>query len=237
MSVPVAAPPEYPQGADSKIREFATLPFIDRPDILRLLDDVRDRLLGNPARIQEMAASFSRNKAVQVARDDLGDAVQSLAGTWTGRAADQFTTYVSRVTDSLEKEQEAVAEISGLLANLADSVVTTYAKAIEFLGVCAGRLATIDIKMILAALSSVVPGLNAIMWADVIDTIVEALGELVTSFVNLLAAAVEQQGKFFQSATGFAQIGTNFVEIPDLPSNSGVDNQKQWKIEPDAAPE
>lgn len=237
MSHSPSAPPEYPQVADAKIREFANLPFIARPDIIRLLDDVRDKLLGNPARIQEMAYQFAHNKAVQDARDDIVKAVQSLAGTWTGRAADQFTTYASSVTDALEKEQEAVAGVSGLLASLAQIVVNTYVRAIEFLGFCAGRLATIDIKALLAAVTSVVPGVNVIVWADVLDSIVEAFGDLVENFVGLLGDATAQIAAFFQSATGFAQISTNFVEIPDLPVNSGVDNQKQWKIEPDAVPE
>lgn len=174
MGGPISTLPEYPHEADAKIREFATLPFIGRPDILHLLDDIRYRLLGNPTRIQEMALRFANNKTIQDARSDFESAAQSLAGTWSGRAADQFSAYASRVTGVLEKEQEAVGAISGLLVDVAQVIVDTYAKAIEFLGVCAGRLATIDIKMLLAAAASVVPGLNAIVWSDVIDTIVEA---------------------------------------------------------------
>jgi len=237
MSVPISAPPEYPHAADAKIREFANLPFIGRPDILRLLDDVRDRLLGNPVRIQEMALQFANNKTIHDARSDFESATQSLAGTWTGRAADQFSAYASRVTSALEKEQEAVGTLSGLLVGVAQVVIDTYAKAIEFLGVCAGRLATIDIKMLLAAAASVVPGLNAIVWSDVIDTIVEAFGTLVENFLALLGTAVEQTGKFYGAAVGFQQIATNFFEIPDMSPNSGMDDQKQWKIEPDAVPE
>ncbi|WP_233594938.1 WXG100 family type VII secretion target [Amycolatopsis sp. WAC 04169] len=237
MSVPIGAPPEYPHAADAKIREFANLPFIGRPDILHLLDDVRDRLLGNPVRIQEMALQFANNKTIHDARSDFESATQSLAGTWTGRAADQFSAYASRVTSALEKEQEAVGTLSGLLVGVAQVVIDTYAKAIEFLGVCAGRLATIDIKMLLAAAASVVPGLNAIVWSDVIDTIVEAFGTLVENFLALLGAAVEQTGKFYGAAVGFQQIATNFFEVPDMSPSSGMDDQKQWKIEPDAVPE
>ncbi|MEV7552968.1 hypothetical protein AB0N89_25445 [Amycolatopsis sp. NPDC089917] len=237
MTSTIGSPPEYPQVADAKIREFANLPFIGRPDILHLLDDVRDKLLGNPNRMQEMIHRFATSRAMRDAYDDVGKAVQSLAGTWSGRAADQFTTYASSVTNSLEKEQEAVASVSEVLSDVRQIIVETYAKAIEFLGTCAGRLATIDVKALLAAVASVVPGLNAIMWSDVIDTIIEAFGTLVESFVGLLASAAEQMGKFFGAAVGFEQIGTNFIEIPDLPSNSGMDNQKQWKIEPDAVPE
>lgn len=127
-------------------------------------------------------------------------------------------------------QEESVPELS------AQIIVDTYAKAIEFLGVCAGQLAAIDLKALLAAASSIVPGLNVIVWADVIDTIIDAFGELVTEFSRLLAFATMQIGQFFQSSTGFAQISTNFVEIPDLPANTGVDNQKQWKIEPDVVP-
>ncbi|MEU8418976.1 WXG100 family type VII secretion target [Amycolatopsis japonica] len=237
MSVPIGAPPEYPHAADAKIREFANLPFIGRPDILHLLDDVRDRLLGNPVRIQEMALQFANNKTIHDARSDFESATQSLAGTWTGRAADQFSAYASRVTSALEKEQEAVGTLSGLLVGVAQVVIDTYAKAIEFLGVCAGRLATIDIKMLLAAAASVVPGLNAIVWSDVIDTIVEAFGTLVENFLALLGKAVEQTGKFYGAAVGFQQIATNFFEVPDMSPSSGMDDQKQWKIEPDAVPE
>ncbi|MER6666461.1 WXG100 family type VII secretion target [Amycolatopsis japonica] len=237
MSVPISAPPEYPHAADAKIREFANLPFIGRPDILHLLDDVRDRLLGNPVRIQEMALQFANNKTIHDARSDFESATQSLAGTWTGRAADQFSAYASRVTSALEKEQEAVGTLSGLLVGVAQVVIDTYAKAIEFLGVCAGRLAAIDIKMLLAAAASVVPGLNAIVWSDVIDTIIEAFSTLVENFLALLGKAVEQTGKFYGAAVGFQQIATNFFEVPDISPSSGMDDQKQWKIEPDAVPE
>ncbi|KZB82308.1 WXG100 family type VII secretion target [Amycolatopsis regifaucium] len=237
MGGPISALPEYPHEADAKIREFATLPFIGRPDILHLLDDIRDRLLGNPTRIQEMALQFANNKTIQDARGDFESAAQSLAGTWSGRAADQFSAYASRVTGVLEKEQEAIGALSGLLVDVAQVIVDTYAKAIEFLGVCAGRLATIDIKMLLAAAASVVPGLNAIAWSDVIDTIVEAFGTLVENFLGLLGAAVEQKGRFFGAAVGFQQIATNFFEIPGISPKSGIDDQRQWKIEPDAVPE
>ncbi|RSN28049.1 hypothetical protein DMC61_24315 [Amycolatopsis sp. WAC 04169] len=188
-------------------------------------------------RIQEMALQFANNKTIHDARSDFESATQSLAGTWTGRAADQFSAYASRVTSALEKEQEAVGTLSGLLVGVAQVVIDTYAKAIEFLGVCAGRLATIDIKMLLAAAASVVPGLNAIVWSDVIDTIVEAFGTLVENFLALLGAAVEQTGKFYGAAVGFQQIATNFFEVPDMSPSSGMDDQKQWKIEPDAVPE
>lgn len=237
MSGPISAPPEYPHGADAKIREFANLPFIGRPDILHLLDDIRDRLLGNPTRIQEMALRFANNKTIHDARSDFESAAQSLAGTWTGRAADQFSAYASRVTGALEKEQEAVGGLSGLLVDVAQVIVDTYAKAIEFLAVCAGRLATIDIKMLLAAAASVVPGLNVIVWGDVIDTIIEAFGTLVENFLALLGAAVERTGRFFGAAVGFEQIATNFFEIPEISPSSGMDDQRQWKIEPDAVPE
>ncbi|WP_410651900.1 WXG100 family type VII secretion target [Amycolatopsis sp. cmx-4-54] len=237
MTSAISAPPEYPQVADAKIREFANLPFIGRPDILQLLDDVRDRLLGNPARIDEMAFRFAKNNAMREAHGDIGAAVQSLAGTWSGRAAGQFTAYASNVTNALEKEQEAVAGVSGFLVEVRQIVVDTYAAAIEFLGICAGRLATIDVKALIAAAATVVPGLNAIMWSDVIDTIVEALGTLVESFVKLIADAAKQMSGFVGAAVGFEQLGTNFAELPDLPTNTGMDNQKQWKIEPDAVPE
>ncbi|WP_410656332.1 WXG100 family type VII secretion target [Amycolatopsis sp. lyj-112] len=229
--------PEYPFAADQKIRDFAGLPLVGRSDVFRMLDDIRTRLLGNAVGIQEIASRFASNATIQDAHDDIGTAVQALAGTWTGRAADQFVAHAANVTNALKSEQEAVAGISGVMAGIASKVIETYASAITFLGECAGELAKIDLKALVAALTSVIPGVNLITFADVIDSVIEALGELVKKILSLFGEAIKTIGGFQESAVGLQQIKTNFVEVPDLRAGSGVDEQKQWKVEPDAVPE
>lgn len=229
--------PAYPFAADQKIRDFAGLPLIGRPDVFRMLDDIRTRLLGNAVGIQEIAFRFASNAAIQGAHDDIGDAVQALAGTWTGRAADQFVAHAANVTNALKSEQEAVAGISGVMAGIANEVIKTYGTAITFLGECAGELAKIDLKALVAALTSIIPGVNLLTFADVIDSVIEALGELVKKISSLFDEALKTIGAFKAGAISLVQIQTNFVEVPDLREGSGVDEQKQWKVEPDAVPE
>lgn len=229
--------PPYPVAADQKIRDFAGLPIVGRSDVFLMLDDIRTRLLGNAVGIQEIASRFARNTTIQDAHDDIGAAVQSLAGTWTGRAADQFVAHAANVTNALKAEQEAVASVSGVMTDIANKVIETYAAAIAFLGECAGELAKIDLKALVAALASVIPVVNLIGFADVIDSVIEALGNLVTRIVALFTEAVKVINGFKGSAVGLEQIKANFVEVPDLRAGSGVDEQKQWKVEPDAFPE
>ncbi|WP_181776919.1 WXG100 family type VII secretion target [Amycolatopsis pittospori] len=228
---------EYPIAADQKIRDFAGLPLIGRSDVFLMLDDIRTRLLGNAVSVQEIASRFASNATIQDAHDDIGAAVQALAGTWTGRAADQFVAHAANVTNALKSEQEAVASVSAVMTDIAHKVIETYASAITLLGECAGELAKIDLKALVAALTSVIPGVNLITFADVIDSVIEALGELVKKVVALFADAIKAIDGFKGSAVGLTQIKTNFVELPELRPGSGVEDQKQWKVEPDAFPE
>lgn len=229
--------PDYPHAADQKIRDFAGLPLIGRSDVFRMLDDIRTRLLGNAVGVQEIAFRFAGNATIQGAHDDFGDAVQALAGTWAGRAADQFVAHSTNVTNALKSEQEAVASVSGVMADIANEVIDTYVKAITFLGECAGELAKIDFKTLLAALTSVIPGVNVLTFADVVDSVIEALGELVKKIISLFSDAIAKISAFKKSAVGLTQIRTNFVEVPELRAGSGIDDQKQWKVEPGAFPE
>src|SRR5690348_16018329 len=92
---PPAQPKPYPEEADGKIRKIAEL--FGRGDILQLLDDVRNNLLGNAVQVQNLAMEFAKNHTLADAGDNIDEAVQSVSGTWSGRAADQFTTYAGRV--------------------------------------------------------------------------------------------------------------------------------------------
>ncbi|WP_329049122.1 hypothetical protein OG738_40865 [Amycolatopsis sp. NBC_01488] len=77
-----AAPQPYPDEADGKIRRIAEL--LGRGEIIQLLDDVRNKLLGNAFQVQDMAMEFARNHTLADAGDEIGSAVQAVAGTWSG---------------------------------------------------------------------------------------------------------------------------------------------------------
>ncbi|MFC4084470.1 WXG100 family type VII secretion target [Amycolatopsis samaneae] len=228
-------PPPYPVDSDAKIRQVATV--FHRPDIIRMLDDIRTRLLGDALGVEALAAEFAKNKTLYAAKEDIGKAVQAVSGTWSGRAADQFTTYASRVGEALDKEQSAVGKMSGILGEVAKTVIHTYAEALRFLGRCATELGKLFAKGLIAIVTAEVPILDVITSKDVLDTVIDAFSTFVDGVVGLFAKAEEQIGDFVKNANALVQNNTDFPEIPELPGNSGMDNDKQWKINPSAFPE
>ncbi|WIX76962.1 WXG100 family type VII secretion target [Amycolatopsis carbonis] len=231
---PPAQPKPYPEEADGKIRKIAEL--FDRGDILQLLEDVRNNLLGNAVQVQNLAMEFAKNHTLADAGDNIDEAVQSVSGTWSGRAADQFATYASRVGKALEGQQNVVAGMSGVLTDIAGCVIETYSKAIEFIGACAVELGKLGYKTIIAAVTSVIPIADIFTSKDLIDAVVDAFATLVESIVGLFAQARDTLGGFKQKAIALVQGNTDFPDIPELPGSSGIDDEKQWRVEPSAAP-
>jgi hypothetical protein len=43
-------------------------------------------------------------------------------------------------------------------------------------------------------------------------------------------------GRFHREATELVQGNTDFPDIPAMPGNSGMDNERKWRIDPTAAP-
>ncbi|MCR6481239.1 hypothetical protein M8542_00245 [Amycolatopsis sp. OK19-0408] len=234
-SQPHHAPAPYPEDADAKVRQIAEI--FGRNDILRLLDDMRVKLLGDVLSVQKLAEQFAAVSTLADAKADVGGAVQAVSGTWSGRAAGQFGAYTTRVSEALDKQNTAVGAVSAILTDVTNLVVDTYASAIKFLGTCAGELAKFDLKAIVAALTSVIPIVDVFTTSDLIDTVVEAFGTLVKDFVDLLADANDRMGEFWGKANALVRSNTDFPEIPDLGTGSGIDNQKQWRVDPSAWPE
>ncbi|HEY3464634.1 MAG TPA: hypothetical protein VGL47_05840 [Amycolatopsis sp.] len=232
---PQHAPAPYPEDADAKVRQIAGI--FHRDDILRLLDDMRTKLLGNVLSVQKLAEQFAAVSTLADAKADIGNAVQVVSGTWSGRAASQFGAYTTRVSEALDKQNSAVGAVSSILTDMTNLVVDTYATAIKFLGTCAAELAKIDVKAIIAALTAVIPIVDIFTAKDVIDTVVEAFGTLVKDFVDLLADSEKKMGEFWGKANALVRSDTDFPEIPELQGGSGIDNQKQWRVDPSAWPE
>ncbi|NBH09751.1 hypothetical protein [Amycolatopsis sp. SID8362] len=229
------SPAPYPEDSDAKVRQIADI--FGRNDILQLLDDMRTKLLGNVLSVQKLAEHFATVSTLADARADIGVAVQVVSGTWSGRAASQFNTYTNSVNDALDKQNTAVGAVSSILTELTNMVVDTYATAIKFLGTCAAELAKIDLKLIIAAVTSVIPVVDMFTAGDVIDTVVEAFGTLVKDFVDLLADSESKMSDFWGKANTMVRTVTDFPEIPELPGGSGIDNQRQWRVDPSAWPE
>ncbi|WP_410598047.1 hypothetical protein [Amycolatopsis sp. lyj-23] len=237
MSAPTAtpaAPQPYPDDADEKIRKIAEL--LGRDGIIRLLDDVRNKLLGNAFQLQDMAMEFAKNHTLADAADDIDNAVQAVAGTWTGRAAAQFTTYAGNVGKALGDQQDVVGSMSGILSGIAGCVIETYSKSIEFIGTCAVELGKLGYKMIVAIATAEIPIVDIFTSKEVIDAVMDAFANLVTSINGLFAQAVSTLGDFRAQATALVQGDTDFPDLPPMPANSGMDNEKQWRVDPTAAP-
>jgi hypothetical protein len=231
---PRAQPQPYPEDADAKIRQIAQL--FGQDNVLRLLADVRNRLLGNALEVQSMAMDFAHKKKLGDASDDVAQAVLAVAGTWSGRGKEQFAGYAELVGKALDGQQQVVASMSGILSEIAGCIIDTYAKAIQFIGDCAVELGKVGYKTIIAIATAEVPILDVITSKDVIDTVADALFELVKSVSDLFAEAQKTLGGFRRQATALVQGNTDFPDMPPMPGNSGIDDQRQWRIDPSAAP-
>jgi hypothetical protein len=241
MTTPPVAPPDpraqpqpYPEDADAKIRQIARL--FGQDNVLRLLADVRNRLLGNALQVQSMAMDFAQKKKLGDAGDDVAQAVLAVAGTWSGRGKEQFAGYTDLVGKALDGQQEVVASMSGILSEIAGCIIDTYAKAIEFIGNCAVELGKVGYKTIIAIATAEIPIIDVITSKDVMDTVADALFDLVKSVSDLFAEAQKTLGGFRRQATALVQGNTNFPDMPPMPGNSGIDDQRQWRIDPSAAP-
>ncbi|MDS0135931.1 MULTISPECIES: hypothetical protein [unclassified Amycolatopsis] len=52
----------------------------------------------------------------------------------------------------------------------------------------------------------------------------------------LFGQAFETLGKLRGQAIAFVQGNTEFPDMPPMPGNSGIDDQRQWRVDPSAAP-
>jgi hypothetical protein len=231
---PRAHPQPYPEDADAKIRQIAQI--FGQDNVLRLLGDVRNRLLGNALQVQSMAMEFAQKKNLGDAGDDVAQAVLAVAGTWSGRGAAQFTGYADLVGKALEGQQGVVASMSGILSEIAGCIIDTYVKAIEFIGTSAVELGKVGYKTIIAIATAEVPIIDVITSKDVVDTVADALFTLIKSVSDLFGQAQETLGKFRTQAIDLVQGNTDFPDMPPMPGNSGIDDQRQWRIDPSAAP-
>jgi hypothetical protein len=160
-----------------------------------------------------------------------------VSGTWTGRAADQFNAYAGRVGNALNSQQSAVASMSGILVEIAQNVISTYSQAIKFVGTCAAELAKLGTKLLVAIGTAELPIVDFFTSKDVLDTVIDAFGTLVDATIGLFDETVKTLGVFQGNSTALAQSDTNFPEMPTMPSNSGMNNEKQWRVNPTAFPE
>ncbi|SFW92064.1 hypothetical protein [Amycolatopsis australiensis] len=137
---------------------------------------------------------------------------------------------------SVELDRDAIAGQSGIPSGIADCVIETYGKAIEFIGTCAVELGKLGYKTIVAIVTSAIPIVDVFASKDVIDAVVDAFATLINSINGLFAQAITTLGHFRGQATALVQGNTNFPDIPPMPANSGMDNEKQWRVDPTAAP-
>lgn len=228
-------PGPYPNEADAKIRQVANI--FGRDDVIRLLDNIRNKLLGNSLAVQSMAFEFAKNNTLgEAGVTDIGGAGQMVSGTWAGRAADQFNTYATRVGNALHDQQGAVATMSKTLVEISQHVISTYSQAIDFVGTCAAELAKLGTKLLVAIGTAEVPIVDFFTTKDVLDTVIDAFGTLISSAVTLFAETVKTLGDYKGSSTALRQTDTDFPEIPEMPGNSGMGNEKQWRVNPTAFP-
>ncbi|QKV72457.1 hypothetical protein [Amycolatopsis sp. Hca4] len=69
-----------------------------------------------------------------------------------------------------------------------------------------------------------------------VDTVADAVFDPVKSVSDLFAESLKTLSGFQRQALALVQGNTDFPDMPPMPGHSGIDDRRQWRIDPSAAP-
>jgi hypothetical protein len=223
--------PPYPDKADALIRGVAhQVEFRDIANLVKVLDEVKNQLLGNAERVEQLAHQWVRDTTMNDGKQELGDMKGKLASYWSGPACDAFTSYTDGVSSNLDMNGPQIAKMGETLAAAVETVFNTYASAIEFIGTCAADLVKLGVNTGIFAATVEVPGLDILTGAEWIQTVVDTMAAMIQNVTSLIARATEQIGQYKSQAVGFAAAANQF-QVPQSPPESAT-HVGLWHVKP-----
>ncbi len=214
----------YPDDADRKIREAAEK--ANHPDVIQLLDKIKNHLFGNAERINLIAQAWAKNTALVDSRLGIQYATQTLAGYWSGPAFSQYSAYSADATSALDADQSALAAMGTALGGCVSIVYNTYAAVIRLIGNTAADIVNTAVSVGIA----LIPGVGEFELSNAIQAVTDILTNFIKNCTDLLSSAVEQFGQYKSASVGFTASATGFKQLTPLPDQIG--HPGSWHVNP-----
>jgi uncharacterized protein YukE len=220
--------PHYPDQADEVIRNLATL--VGNGSALALLDLIRDKLLGDSDKVDELAKQWAGNTVMQDTRRNLQATTDVLGSYWQGPAYQQFDKYAGNLLANLDANQSVMTSFAAVLTKCAEKVMSTYSDAVKLIWQAANDL------LILGAMSGLVfvPYVDLITGPVLIVKALDKLDEFVKSVGDLVANAMNTIASYRSEAVTFVSNATNF-RVPEplgAGTGAGLGNANEWHVAP-----
>jgi hypothetical protein len=216
----------YPDDADGRVRRAAE--YVEYKAAIKALDTIKNELFGNAERAAQISGLWHDDKTMIEGKNRLNYAKDHLASYWRGPAYNAFNSYTGNVVGVLDKDAVAMGNIATTLGSSVQTVFSTYASAIGFIGKCVANLGELGAWVAIAAATVEVPGVDLITAAALANKILDALVTFVKDVTTLISDAVTQIGQYKAQGIAFAVQGSQF-QYPELvPDSTG--HAGEWKV-------
>ncbi|WP_329068624.1 hypothetical protein [Amycolatopsis sp. NBC_01480] len=214
----------YPSDSDKKIREVAEK--VNHPDVIQMLDNIKNNLFGNAEKIELIAQGWASNTSMVDSRTEIQHATEKLSGYWSGPAYNQYSAYAADVTGAFDTDQSAIAAMGTTLGNCVSIVYNTYAAIVRFIGNTAADLVNAAANVLI----TLIPGVGELEASNALQATIDILTGFIRNCTDLLSSAVEQFGQYKGTAIGFTASAAGFKQLTPLPDQIG--NPGSWHVNP-----
>lgn len=218
----------YPVKSDKKIRHAAGI--VEAEAVVQMLTLIKTQFLGNEVRTEGLARQWATDARMVDAKGHLNSMKYSLARCWKGPAFTAFNQYTIDTVGIMDKNAGGMDKIATTMASLMQIVYDTYAKALTFIGNCAAALGNLGVQIGIAAATAVVPAVDVLTTAAVLNKISDTLAAFMKEMTTLIAGAATQMGQYKAQGISFVSQATQWqipVAIPD-----GTNQPSQWQVNP-----
>jgi hypothetical protein len=215
----------YPDDADGKVRRAAE--YVEYEAAIKALDTIKNELCGNAERAAQISGKWRDDTTMIDGKDRLNYAKDHLASYWRGPAFNAFNSYTGNVVGVLDKDLVVMGTMANTLGTSVQTVFSTYASAISFIGKCVANLGELGAWAAIAAATAEIPGVDVVTAAALANKILDALVAFVKDVTALISEAVTQIGQYKQQAVAYAVQGTQFQHPELVPDSAG--HTGEWK--------
>lgn len=216
---------QYPQDNDQLIRQWASYPLIGDQEAIKTLDTIRNLVFGNADEVDKLAYFWSQCQVMNDTYTSIQQANNSLSGNWQGPAKQQYDTFASGVQGVAKGNQSAMGSMGNTLGNCVAQVYQTYGNCISAMASCAGTITKITVEAGL----SFIPVVGQILDADAIHSLIDVLGNFVSSVDSLIGQSVAQIGSYKQNGVLFQTASSAFL-APAAPGQR-IGDPGSWQQE------
>ncbi|MFL6142160.1 MAG: hypothetical protein ACJ72N_09900 [Labedaea sp.] len=218
----------YPADSDRRVRHAAE--YVEYEAAIKALDTIKNELCGNAERAGEISGMWRADETMLEGKDRLNYAKDHLASYWRGPAYNAFSSYTGNVVGVHDKDLVVMGTIATTLGSSVQTVFSTYASAIGFIGKCVANLGQLGAWTAIAAATAEIPGVDIVTAAALANKILDTLVNFVKDVTTLIADAVTQIGQYKAQGIAFAVQAGQFQHPELLPDSTG--HTGEWRVNP-----